>query len=172
MKLIATTTLGAAAANIEFTSIPQDGTDLVLVCALRSSNNDASGATRLIVRPNGSSLDGSNRHLEGNGSTASSGTRSSIEGRMNSTTETADTFSNASFYFTNYTSSSAKSISSDSVYENNGSFVKQALGANLWDNSAAITSITILSQSGNLVSNSTISLYKVTKGTDGIVTTS
>ena len=45
--------------------------------------------------------------------------------------------------------------------------------AGLFSNTSPITSITLTSQSGeNLVVGSTVSLYKITKGSDGIVTVS
>jgi len=64
MQLIETKTLLSAAASIEFTSIPQDGTDLLLLVSTR-----ADGAGDAFIRPNGSTSGLSARRLRGNGST-------------------------------------------------------------------------------------------------------
>ena len=68
MKLIAKTTLGASASNIEFTSIPDTYTDLFLVCNMRT---DYSGVTDIMLRFNGAANDTghSSRELRGDGST-------------------------------------------------------------------------------------------------------
>jgi hypothetical protein len=47
------------------------------------------------------------------------------------------------------------------------------MGTSLWSSTAAITSLAFSDISAaNYLAGSTISLYKITKGTDGIVTTS
>ena len=170
MQLIETKTLGAAAASIEFTSIPQDGTDLYAVISTRST---ISGVGDVIyVRPNGSSANLLGRRLQGNGSAASSGTSSDVDFVINASSATSNTFGNASLYIPNYAGSTNKSMSSDSVNENNATESYQRIHAGVWSDTAAITSLGFTILSGNLVAGSTISLYKITKGSDGIVTTS
>jgi hypothetical protein len=46
------------------------------------------------------------------------------------------------------------------------------LTAGLWNDTTAITSLTLVPAAGSFIAGSTVSLYKVTKGSDGIVTTS
>ena len=76
-------------------------------------------------------------------------------------------------YIPNYTGSTNKSISVDSVTENNATNNLMNIQAGLWSNTAAITSILFTSDTaGGFLAGSTISLYKITKGSDGIVTTS
>jgi hypothetical protein len=166
MKLIETKTLLSAAASIEFTSIPQDGTDLFVLVSARGDGGV------FYVRPNGSSANLLGRRLQGNGSAASSGASSDVDFIINASSYTSNTFGNASLYIPNYAGSTNKSMSSDSVSENNGTESAQRIHAGLWSDTAAITSLGFIILSGNLVVGSTISLYKITSGSDGIVTVS
>ena len=170
-QLIETKTLGTAAASIEFTSIPQDGTDLLLVTALRS--DDGVVAQEALVAFNGSTSSFSARQLYAFGTTVASTTPARQVGGHPSSQVTANTFGNTSIYIPNYAGSTNKSYSVDSVSENNSSsqyFLNIVAG--LWSNTAAITTITITSGAGNLIAGSTISLYKITKGSSGGVVVS
>jgi hypothetical protein len=172
MKLIESKTLVSAQSSIEFTSIPQDGTDLFVLLSLRATNDIDYGAIRL----NGSSSNFSRRNLfaitSGAGQT-NSDTNNLLVQTLNPSGTTANTFANSSIYISNYTGSTNKSFSVDGGYETNGATVVLGIQAFLWSNTAAITSLTIENGTGNtLTAGSTISLYKITKGSDGIVTTS
>jgi hypothetical protein len=175
MQLIETKTLGTAVASVAFTSIPQDATDLMLVCSTRLSGSPVSQLNVQFNSSGGTSY--SDRTLEADGSSASSSSRTSqplirITGNPG-TASTANTFSNVQIYIPNYTSSVAKSVSLDGVTENNGTLAYSSIVAGYWNNTAAITSITLTDQnSGNFVIGCMFSLYKITKGSDGIVTTS
>jgi hypothetical protein len=64
-------------------------------------------------------------------------------------------------------------MSVDAVNENNATSAQQEIRAWLWSETSAITSLTISAIGANqMVAGTTISLYKITKGSDGIVTTS
>jgi hypothetical protein len=170
MKLIESKTLGTAQASIEFTSVPQTFTDLLALISTRNSNG---GATA--IRFNSNSSGYSERLLYGNGSSAASANRSGSEtvwllSALNSST--ANTFSNGQVYIPNYTGSTNKSFSMDSVNETNATGADQYLDAALWSNTAAITNIQFFNPDGNFAIGTTISLYGVLKGSDGIVTTS
>jgi hypothetical protein len=167
MTLIETKTLGAAAASIEFTSIPQDGTDLV---ALLSQRNSGDNVGVVLSFNTGGAY--TRRRLLGDGSATSSDTPTN-DVLQSASVFTANTFSNSSIYVPNYTGSTSKSYSVDTVTENNATTSYQALYAGLWDGTAAITTLKLTAGGGfNFVAGSTVSLYKVTKGSDGIVTTS
>jgi hypothetical protein len=175
MKLIETKTLGTAAATIQFTSIPQTFTDLLVTFSLRTDRAALTDTPQL--RVNGATTGYTQRKLEGNGSSASSGTETGqtylLLDTINGATTTANTFSNSSLYIPNYTGSTNKTMSSDGVYENNASTSFQRLEANLWSNTSAITSLSLLLFSGrSYVAGSTISLYGILKGSDGITTAS
>ena len=166
MKLIETKTLGTAAASIEFTSIPQTFTDLVIFGSLRGSA--AANFSGTLIQLNAISPTGV--RLEGNGSSAYSQTFPTFGIPAN--TATSNTFNNFVAYFPNYTSSANKSMSIDAVTENNTTESYLDIVAGIYSLTAAVTTILISSDSGNFVANSTISLYGITKGSDGIVTTS
>ena len=176
MKLIESKTLGTAQASIEFTSIPDTFTDLIVLCSLRTTNTFGVGGVTwfdvlLSVNSNTSNL--SNRILAGNGASASSGSGSGeFVLRVSDSATTANTFANSSLYFPNYAGATAKSISLDNVSETNATNARQEIAAGLWNDTTAISSLSFSPSSGNLAIGSTISLYGVLKGTDGIVTTS
>jgi hypothetical protein len=170
MQLIETKTLGTAAASIEFTSIPQDGTDLLFVFSLRSAR--ATIADDIVFRFNGDT--GSNyswRSLLGTGSSTSSSSNTEARGYLglcSANNSTANVFGNQSLYIPNYTSSTAKSSSVDSVSEHNGTESYQVILANRWSGTASITSFLVFSaNSANFIAGSTVSLYKITKGSGG-----
>jgi len=176
MELIETKTLGTAAAVIEFTSIPQDGTDLVVLFSHRSSGS--SDGLQLVLRFNGLTSGYSRILMYDDGSSAAAGGGSSETfGRFSfvqHSGSTSNTFGNAAVYIPNYISSTAKSYSSDSVNEiNSANIFARAMYSGISSGTAAITSISLFEQNSvNFVANTTASLYKITKGSDGIVTTS
>lgn len=169
MQLIETKTLGTAAASIEFTLIPQTFTDLVLLMSVRSSR--AFNGDGYLIRPNSTTL--TRRYLYGDGASVVSGT-TDFELIGTGENSTANTFANASAYFPNYASTTThKSVSLDGVSEHNGTNAYQNIVAGLYASNTAITSIQIAPLTGpNFVAGSTISLYGILKGSDGIVTTS
>jgi hypothetical protein len=171
--LIETKTLGTAAASIEFTSIPQDFTDLYLLVNCRSARTGVAFDS-LHMYFNNLTTNFSNRTLFGSGTLAESfAGNNPFVGESPAANATGNTFSNASVYVPNYSGNTNKSYSVDSVPENNATVTNMNLGAHLWSNTAAITSIKFDHLSGNnLVAGSTISLYGILKGSDGIVTTS
>lgn len=166
MKLIAKTTLGSDAANIEFTSIPGTGyTDLVLLCHLRSDNGGS--IDDVIVRFNGASTDTnlSARLLQNVGGGASSGTRSlGYVYSCPSASSTSNVFGSAEILVPNYAGSTNKSYSVSGNAENNavGAYIDATAG--LWSDTSAITSVKLLPRFGsNFVSGSSAFLYGITK---------
>ena len=157
-ELIASSTVGAGgAANIDFTSIPATYTDL---CVKVSARHDAN-VTGIRIQYNGSTSSFFMRYVYGSGSAASSGADTTQYAYGNSSTYTASTFGNSEFYIPNYAGSNNKSLSSDSVTENNATAADMLFGAGLWSNTAAITSIKLSPTSGNFVQYSTAYLYGV-----------
>jgi hypothetical protein len=176
MQLIETKTLASAAASIEFTSIPQDATDLMVLFSHRSSGS--TDGLQLVLRFNGLTSGYSRMLVYGDGSSAAAGNGSSEAfarfSFVQPSSSTSNTFGNASIYIPNYTSSRAKSFSSDAVTETNATNINgAALYAGRSNGTAAITSITLFEQNSvNFVATTMASLYKITKGSDGIVITS
>ena len=153
--------LSASASSVTFANIPQSGyTDLKIVASVRSNRPSATW-DNLQIRLNGSTTSYSARYLLGNGSSASSGTLTTLYGGdIPAVNATSQTFSNAEYYFPNYLSNAYKSVSLDSVAENNATATNQFLTAGLWSNTAAINSIEMFSGNAeNFVQYSTFSLY-------------
>jgi hypothetical protein len=159
-KLIASSTVGSGgAANIEFTSIPGTFTDLMVLATARSARTGS--VDDLVIQFNNSTSNLSGRRLFGNGSSVVSDTLTDIRGFAVGSGSTANTFSNTSFYIPNYTSSNYKSVSVDAANENNAAESYQGLTAGLWSSTAAITSIKLLANNGNLGQYSTFYLYGI-----------
>ena len=157
---IATVNVGSGgAATIDFTSIPSTFTDLILLSSLRVSTTNDWGYITL----NGSSTGWKAQRIYSTGSSvlAQSRTDNIISGFFNDTTTTSSTFNNTQLYFPNYTSSNDKSISMDSVFENNATSAQAQLSTYLWANSAAINAISLSLISGTFVQYSTAYLYGV-----------
>jgi hypothetical protein len=162
--LIASVTVGGGgASSIDFASIPSTYTDLSLVWSGRSDRVSAQDGMKLQF--NASTTSYSDRGLTGNGATASSGTGTSTYiygGIIPSSTATASTFANISYYIPNYAGSAYKSLSMDSVAENNTTTAYAILEAGLWSNTSAITSIKITSENAaNFVQYTTAYLYGI-----------
>jgi hypothetical protein len=158
--------------SITFSSIPADYTDLVLKLSMRTNRGFALDG--IDIRLNNTTTNFSWRRLFGDGSATSSVSVSNAEMIVApAASTTASTFGSAEIYIPNYRSNVAKSISADSVAENNATASGQDIRAILWNNTAAITSIVIASSTGStLLQYSSASLYGVTAGSDGIVAVS
>jgi hypothetical protein len=147
--LISSVTVGSGgAANIEFTSIPSTYTDLVVKLSARQSSS--SGVFRISFNDNNESVY-SYRTLYGTGSSVGSQNASGVTSidsgsaaaNANWSTTTASTFSNYEIYIPNYAGSNTKSLSIDSVVENNATLGYQLLQSALWNKTNAITKITL-----------------------------
>ena len=151
---------GSGQFALEFSSIPQTYTDLLMVVSIRNTVNDSNATLYM----NGFDTLTSMRILEGNGSTASSSTLSSTDTfPVVPSTHTSSTYANCAFYFTNYTSSGNKSFSLDGVSENNATSAIARLAAGLYTG-AAITSMGMYCLGGgNVAQYSTATLYGISK---------
>ena len=171
MKLIETKTLAVAAASIEFTSIPQDGTDLVVQMSCASTTSNPHG-----IRFNGSTTGYTFRILLNELGTVQTYTQAaySLNGIFAFATfnSGATNPSSSAAYIPNYSGSQNKSVSVDAVNEANTASVVSGIVAGLWSNTSAITSLSVICSGGNFAIGSMVSLYKITEGSDGIVTVS
>jgi hypothetical protein len=167
MTLIETKTLLSAAASISFTSVPQAYTDLIMICSLRENGTDSARAFFMGI--NGTDLT-TFRTLVGNGASASSNT--TYVGVTNSGTGTSNTFSNVQFYIPNYTSNTLKTVSVDYVTENNATTAFAGVTAAVSSGTAAVTSVSVSGALASWIAGSMVSLYGITKGSDGITTVS
>ena len=154
---IATQTLGTAAANITFSSIPSTYTDLVLIVSAKTNT----AAAQIYMTINGDSGSNYSRTvLYGTGSSAAS-TRNSNQtvlfadyyGIMNTTDFNTDTF-----HFMNYSNTTTfKTVLGRTNLAASG---VDAI-AHLWRSTAAINSILVGNYSYNFSVGSTFTLYGI-----------
>lgn len=161
-----TVTASGGQSNIEFLDIPNIYDDLLVKISARSSRSAISDD--MTVRLNGVTTGYSGRVLQGDGSIAQSFTNGSsslfdYSLVVNGNTSTSSTFGNAEFYIPNYTGTTNKSVSFDSVFENNATTASDRMAAGLVTITSAVTSITIAAASGNLMQHSTAVLYGIKK---------
>jgi hypothetical protein len=158
---IQTVTVGVAGvANIEFTSIPQNYTDLQIVASIRC--NVAFGAEEYNAQFNGTTTNLSYKRVVGVTNTGAVSSDTSNLGYVNGNSATASIFSNTQIYIPNYTSSNFKSFSQDSITEDNATATRPNFTVGLWSNTAAITSVKLISStSATILQYSTATLYGI-----------
>lgn len=175
MQRIKHVELNSAQTSITFSSIPQTYTDLLLVFSLRHSYAGTFRGVNLSI--NGVSTNITTRYLYGDGGSASTGTLGG-NGFMHdvpAANSTANTFSNTSYYFPDYTSNQSKSFSQEVTNENNGSSTYMMLQSGVWNpgTQAAITTITLTAtDSSNFLQYSSATLYGIKAGRDNTTTIS
>ena len=161
------------AASITFSSIPQDYTDLYLVCSLRVASG-TSYYWDVDLNLNGESArNWRGLYTTGSSPASSSSSAFNIIGGANGNAATASTFANISTYIGNYTSTGVKALSSDGVVENNsGLSFLLSINANTITNSAAVDTLTLAVASNTFAEYSSATLYGITAGSDGSTTVS
>jgi hypothetical protein len=159
--LIASNTVGSGgSATVTFSSIAATYTDLLVKASVRATNTSVG----IVLSFNGSTASRTTIGLFGDGtSTVSYSGTDPLGGLENSSGATANTFGNSELYVPNYAGSTYKSSSMDGVVENNGTAAQQFFNANLWSNTAAITSITFTPEAGNFAQYSSFYLYGISK---------
>jgi len=150
----------AGASSVTFSNIPQTGyTDLVLKTSTRNSGSNVGNYSAFTIA---GAYTPSGLFLRGNGTVASAG--NSQYGQMETGgAATASSFSNTETYFPNYTSATYKTLTTDSVVENNATEGYENFSTGLVSNNSAITSLTITAATGTFVQYSTFYLYGVAK---------
>ena len=161
--LIASNTVGSGGTSaIDFTSIPATYTDLLLKLSVRT---DRAGAVddNLNIKLNGATTNFTYVYLRGSGSAvASSSGSTGYIGATDAASATASTFASVEIYIPNYASANYKSMSADSVTENNATESYAFFHADLWSDTSAITSVGFVSgTSNNFVQYSTAYLYGI-----------
>jgi hypothetical protein len=161
MTLIETITVGSGgAASIEFTGIPQDGVDLLVLVSNRASNINQNLTFNSDTAGNYDWI-----NLRGTDTLASSQSGSSASYikfyAATETTQTANTFGSASILISNYTSATSKSVSIDGASEHNGGTGTsyRNIVAGSYTTTSAITSLAWNANGGTTAEHSTASLY-------------
>jgi len=165
-KLIDKVILSANQASVTFSSIPSTYTDLSISASIRTTQANVYGSMKLQL--NGSSLSYTSREITGDGASATSTSRTIVDnglftGNADGASATTNTFSNANIYIPNYLSSNNKSLSIDTVMENNATEAYAYMITGLWSNTSAVTSVTFAWSASNLLSGSSFYLYGISK---------
>jgi hypothetical protein len=162
---IASVSVGVlGASSIDFTSIPSTYTDLCVKVSARGTS--ANYWDNIILTFNGNTSSYSQKILaSADGSAVSAQASASGISYLYEvgSLSTSNTFGNADVYVPNYAGSTNKSVSIDTVSENNGTQILLGLTAGLWSNTAAINRLTITPATGTLVQYSTAVLYGINK---------
>lgn len=172
MKHIQTVELASSQANVTFNSIPQEYDDLILFSSARTDR--ASEGDAVEVSFNGADNTNEDRiQALGNGSTTSSASVGSVRVAISAAANaTSGVYGNSQLYINNYTSSNSKTMLMDGNSENNATTAFVEIHFAEWNDSNAITSITLGPSNGTVfTSGTTFSLYGVSVGGDGTVTT-
>jgi hypothetical protein len=158
---IQTYTLSATTASVTFSNIPQSYTDLKIIVSARTDST----SPNILFSINGSTSTFSCMALYSDGASVSNtASVPRVVSYTSLSTDTASTFGNTEVYIPNYTSSSSKSYSVDTVSENNATTAYAGLFAGLWATGSAITSLTFTPSSGSFVAGSTFTLYGISNG--------
>jgi hypothetical protein len=167
---IASITVGSGgAANIDFTSIPQTYTDLMVVHSMRGANSGT--ISTVDVTFNNSTSGYNNRSIFGTSTGVQPYAYLNLQylwgGYYQGNGTTANTFGNGQIYIPNYANSTlAKTILIDQVSENNSTSenaVFTTINGGLWNNTAAITSVKLKNEYGDWLEHSTATLYGIKK---------
>lgn len=151
---IASTTLGSAAADITFSSIPGTFTDLVLVL----NGGFATNTSDLYTQFNSDTgTNYSNTDLRGDGSAAASSRTSSVA-YIRHNQNTVDAQSTWIIHVMSYANANVNKTTLSS-FASAGAGVERTVG--LWRSTSAITAIKVYTSSGNLSSGFTASLFGV-----------
>ena len=160
--LLASQTVGAAgASSVTFSNIPQTGyTDLKVVASIRPVGAGGFGAG-IYFNNDQTSTRYTTRALRGDATSAISfvggATTYSYLGEHSS--NTASTFGNVECYIPNYAGSNQKSFSIDAVGEKNTVEAYQVFNAGLYNQTTAISQITIYVVTSNIAQYSSFYLY-------------
>jgi hypothetical protein len=162
-QLIASNTLSSSAASVTFSAIPGTYTDLVLRWSARTLDAAVDAGYYLSINENVYSTTNYNQTiLQWYGTTPSSYRQaSSFYLVAPGNNATSNTFGSSEMYFPNYAGSANKVSSTVTITESNTASVYCHIGANLKVNTAAITSLTLLTTGANFASGSSFFLYGI-----------
>lgn len=166
---IQTVSGNGSSSQLTFSSIPSTYSHLQIRVILRGVR--AYGSEQLYIRVNGDGASNYTYHYiygdGGGGSAAGSNVAGNVflVGELPAANETANIYNGSVIDILDYTNTNKyKTMRSLSGYDNNGNTGAQSakawFGSGLWLNTAAITSITVLSN-GAFTSDSSIALYGV-----------
>jgi len=165
MYPIQNVTVGSTASTtIDFTSIPNNYTDLMLLCSLRTNSGGASSSVTLRFNSD-TGTNYKDKSLYGSGVVVFVGSDIYGTDEIYSGEASGDTslFSVTKVYIPNYAGNKYKVVQIESGQEDNQTTAYTFLGCGVWKNTAAITSISfrITSAGAGFPQYSTATLYGI-----------
>jgi hypothetical protein len=159
---IQTVTAAGGESLLTIYNIPQNYNDLKIVLSLRGGTGVNS-----VLYFNGVSTSFTGRYVDGVGSgSATSGSLANFVGNIESTSQTANTFSIHEVYVPNYAQAVAHPFFADAATENASSSAYMDFAAGIWNPGtfAAINSVGIGLSSSTFVAGSTMTVYGIGSG--------
>lgn len=163
----------ATATDIEFTSIPADYDELILVLSARSTKSSTTDNIALTFNSSAAAYYGLILYQENSGTPASaSASNVSSYNFLYATGDTAaaNCFSTTTVHISGYTTTAAKPFTIESATTNNSGSVLQAFGNGVWNNSSTISSLKLDPTTGDFKQYTKATLYGVLSGSDGSTT--
>jgi hypothetical protein len=166
-SLISSNVLTTTATSVTFSAIPSAYTDLLLMVSARTDES-ATNTTMKVTLNNDTAGNYSSTSLRtNNGTSVASGRDTAVpylnQYLINAGTSTANTFGSLELYLPSYTATQKKPVGVFFVRENNTTAADVYANANLWQGTAAVTSIELNANSNNFVSGSSFYLYGIKK---------
>ena len=161
---ISSVTVGSGGAtSIDFINIPNTHTDLVLKLSGRSTGTNGTCVVYFNNDTTNSNYTALRLYSNASGPTIAGASYSAPYFLYtNQSSQTSNTFASDEMYIPNYTSSNQKSISTDSVKENNAADADIILTSGKWTGTSAINRITIRQQvDTGFVQYTTATLYGI-----------
>jgi hypothetical protein len=154
-ELIASNTLATTSQSVTFSSIPQTYTDLVVKVNARASDTGQYIAVQFTFNGDTANNYSSVSIPIYSTTTQSANLLNNSYGRVQyggtASDATAGTFGNAEIYIPSYTVAAQKPINGRGIASSNNASQFQSIDANLWNNTAAITSMRIFPHPTNYV---------------------
>jgi hypothetical protein len=153
---IATTTLGSAAADITFSGISGSYTDLVLVYAGTGTSTNTHAVRFRFNSDTGTNY--SYTYLRGDGTSASSVRTTNNTFMLAISNTTNSGMNNAIIQIQNYSNTTTYKTA---LVRGNDPSARLEATVNLWRSTSAITSVTLIPETGTLNAGTTVTLYGI-----------
>lgn len=164
--LISSNVLSSSAASVTFSSIPATYTDLVVRASVKYTEDSEYNTLKITLNGSSSAVYCTTR-LDGNGSAASSSRTSGATtgfayNYMNGgASNMTNVFSSFELYLPSYLSSTTKPLSAVLMQEKNATGAFMSANASLFNNTSAITSLTLTPGSPDFASGCSFYLYGI-----------
>lgn len=179
MEFIAEARLTSDASTLVVSSIPNTYTDLVLYYSIRTTTSTQDPQYFIFNGDTGTNYE--MNMLFGTGGGIGHASNGSYLSQFNAwaiwwmqpSNYYANTFGNVKIVLPNYSSTDRfKPVSVDAVNANNDANGARQIGAGVWKSNAAINSVTVTPYNANFVAGSSVTVYGILAGSDGVTSVS